>query len=298
MRIVTRPDFDGVVCAALLYEAEDIKEPVKWVEPNDVQKGLVDVHESDIIANLPFDDRCTLWFDHHYTNRTDKPFKGAFKIAPSAAGVIFEYYKDRFKYDYGELIKETDKIDSADLSLDEVLHPEKYASVLLSMTVLGREEADEIYRNNLVNLLRKNEINKVIDDPEVKERCQAVIEQNKKYKEILIKNTKLREHVSITDFRSFDKTPTGNRFLVYSLFPESVVSVKIYYDNDDKEKVSVGVGHSIFNRNCNVNVGLMLSKFEGGGHPGAGSCTFHVSKAKDNIPKILDILLKNEVNEN
>ena len=298
MRIVTRPDFDGVVCAALLYEAEDIKEPVKWVEPNDVQKGLVDVHEGDIIANLPYDERCTLWFDHHYTNRTDKPFKGAFKIAPSAAGVIFEYYKDRFKYDYGELIKKTDKIDSADLSLDEVLHPEKYAYVLLSMTVLGREEADEIYRNNLVNLLRKNEIDKVLDDPEVKERCQAVIEQNKKYKEILIENTKLREHVSITDFRSFDKTPTGNRFLVYSLFPESVVSVKIYYDNDDKEKVSVGVGHSIFNRNCNVNVGLMLSKFEGGGHRGAGSCTFNVSKAKDNIPKILDILLKNEVNEN
>jgi nanoRNase/pAp phosphatase (c-di-AMP/oligoRNAs hydrolase) len=298
MRIVTRPDFDGVVCAALLYEAEDIKEPVKWVEPNDVQKGLVDVHEGDIIANLPFDERCTLWFDHHYTNRTDKPFKGAFKIAPSAAGVIFEYYKDRFKYDYSELIKETDKIDSADLSLDQVLHPEKYAYVLLSMTVLGREEADESYRHNLIYLLRKYDIDKVLDDSEVKERCQAVIEQNKKYKEILIENTKLREHVSITDFRSFDKTPTGNRFLVYSLFPESVVSVKIYYDNDDKEKISVGVGHSIFNRNCNVNVGLMLSKFEGGGHRGAGSCTFHASKAKDNIPRILDILLKNEVNEN
>ena len=298
MRIITRPDFDGVICAALLYEAKRITEPVKWVRPSEMQKGRVDIRKGDIIANLPYDERCSLWFDHHYSNRINRPFKGAFKIAPSAAGVIFEYYKDRFKYDYSELIKETDKIDSADLSLDEVLHPEKYAYVLLSMTVLGREEADEIYRNNLVNLLRKNEIEKVLDDPEVKERCQAVIEQNKKYKEILIENTKLREHVSITDFRSFDKTPTGNRFLVYSLFPESVVSVKIYYDNDDKEKVSVGVGHSIFNRNCNVNVGLMLSKFEGGGHRGAGSCTFHVSKAKDNIPKILDILLKNEVNEN
>jgi oligoribonuclease NrnB/cAMP/cGMP phosphodiesterase (DHH superfamily) len=298
MRIVTRPDFDGVVCAALLYEAENVEVPVKWVEPNDMQRELVDVQEGDIIANLPYNEKCTLWFDHHHTNRIDKPFKGAFKIAPSAAGVIFEYYKDKFKRDYSKLIKKTDKIDSADLSLDEVLYPEKYGYVLLSMTVLGRDEYDELYWNRLVDLLRKLEIDKVLEDPEVKARCNAVIEKNKKYKEILKENTKLKGHVSITDFRSFDKTPTGNRFLVYSLFPEAVVSVKIRYDNDIKEKVAVSVGHSIFNRNCNVNVGLMLSSFEGGGHRGAGACRFHVSKAQDYIPKILDILLRNEPNEN
>lgn len=294
MRIVTRPDFDGVVCAVLLYEAEKIKEPVKWVQPNDMQRGLVDVHEGDIIANLPYDKRCTLWFDHHYTNRTDKPFKGAFKIAPSAAGVIYEYYKDRFQRDYSELIRETDKIDSADLSLDEVLCPEKYSYVLLSMTISNQEEPDEQYWNRLIDLLRKFEIDKVLDDPEVKEQCKAVIKQNKQYKGILIENTKLKEHVSITDFRSFDNTPIGNRFLVYSLFPKAVVSVKIYYENDAKEKVSVSVGHNIFNQNCNVNVGLMLSRFEGGGHRSAGACTFHVSKADIYIPEILDILLKNE----
>ena len=294
MRIVTRPDFDGVVCAVLLYEAEKIKEPVKWVQPNDMQKGLVDVHEGDIIANLPYNKRCTLWFDHHYTNRTDKPFKGAFKIAPSAAGVIYEYYKYRFQRDYSELIRETDKIDSADLSLDEVLHPEKYSYVLLSMTISNQEEPDEPYWNRLIDLLRKLEIDKVLDDPEVKEQCKAVIKQNRQYKGILIENTRLKEHVSITDFRSFDKTPIGNRFLVYSLFPEVVVSVKIHYENDSKEKVSVSVGHNIFNQNCNVNVGLMLSRFEGGGHRSAGSCTFHASKSDIYIPEILDILLKNE----
>lgn len=297
MRIVTRPDFDGVVCAALLYEAENIKKPVKWVEPNDMQKGLVDIHEGDIIANLPYDDRCALWFDHHHTNEIHKPFNGSFKVAPSAAGIIFEYYKDRFKLDYRELIKETDKIDSADLSLDEVLHPENYGYVLLSMTVLGRDEHNERYWNRLVDLLRKFDIQRVLQDPEVKAHCDAVVEMNKAYKQILKENTKLIQHVSITDFRSFDKTPAGNRFLVYSMFPEAVVSVKIRYDNDDKEKVAVSVGHSIFNRNCNVNVGLMLSKFEGGGHRGAGSCQFHVSKAQDYIPKILDILLKNQDNE-
>lgn len=298
MQIITRPDFDGVVCALLLYEAENIEGPVKWVEPNEVQKGLIDVREGDIIANLPFDERCTLWFDHHHTNRTDKSFKGSFKIAPSAAGIIYEYYKDRFRRDYSELIKETDKIDSANLSLDEVIHPEKYSYVLLSMTVLGRDEYDEPYWNKLVELLRKYEIEEVVNDPEVKKRCKAVVETNKKFKDILQKNTKLIKHVSVTDFRSFDKTPTGNRFLVYSLFPESVVSVKIRCHNDDKDMISVGVGHSIFNRNCNVNVGHMLSNFEGGGHRGAGACTFHVSKAEAYINQILDILIKNEPNEN
>lgn len=294
MRIITRPDFDGVVCASLLYEAEDIEGSVKWVEPDEVQKGLVDVREGDIIANLPYDERCSLWFDHHHSNRIDTPFKGSYKIAPSAAGVIYEYYKDRFQRDYSELVKETDKIDSANLSLDEVLRPEKYSYVMLSMTILGRDEVDETYWDNLVGYLRKYDINQVINFPEVQKRCRSVIEQNKLFKDILQNNTKLIKHVSVTDFRPFDKTPTGNRFLVYSLFPEAIVSVKIRHPDNSKEKMSVSVGHSIFNRQCNVNVGRMLSKFEGGGHHGAGSCMFHVSKAEEYIARILDILLKNE----
>jgi uncharacterized UPF0160 family protein len=96
MRIVTRPDFDGVVCAVLLHDVETITEPVKWVEPGDVQRGLVEIHAGDIIANLPYDDRCTMWFDHHFTNRIDKPFKGAFREAPSAAGIIYDFYPNQF----------------------------------------------------------------------------------------------------------------------------------------------------------------------------------------------------------
>ncbi len=298
MRIVTRPDFDGVVCAVLLFEAENVTEPVKWIEPNDMQRGLVDVQQGDIIANLPFDDRCSLWFDHHYTNKIDKPFEGAFKIAPSAASVIFNYYKDKFKRDYTELIKETDKIDSADLSLDEVLHPEKYGVVWLSMTVSGDDEYDERYWNRLVHLLRKFDIDEVLKHPKVKSRCNGVVETNKIYKDILKEYTTLNRHVSITDFRAFDKMPAGNRFLVYSMFPEAVVSVKIRYDDEDKKRVAVSVGHSIFNRNCKVNVGVMLSAFEGGGHRAAASCRFAAGKANDYIPKIIDILLKNENNEN
>jgi len=297
MRIVTRPDFDGIVCSVLLYEALDVKEPVKWAEPNEMQKGLIDIQTGDIIANLPYNENCALWFDHHITNRVDKPFKGAFQIAPSAARIIFEYYKNAYKRDYSELINKTDRIDSANLTLDEILHPEKYAYVLISMTIESREKPVEPYCDKLVELLKKYDISDVCEDPEVIKQCMATIEQNKTYRVLLEEHTRLREHVSITDFRSFEKTPSGNRFLVYSLFPETVVNIKIHYDSKDKEKIRVHVGHSIFNRNCNVNVGLMLSEFEGGGHRGAGGCRFHVKDFEENFHKIIDILLKNERNE-
>ena len=297
MRIITRPDFDGVVCAALLYETEKITEPVKWVEPNDMQRGLINVRAGDIIANLPYDDRCTLWFDHHHTNKIDIPFDGAFKIAPSAARIIYEYYKDKFKHDYSELIQQTDKIDSADLSLDEVLYPEKYGPVILSMTVLGMDGYDEEYWNRLVHLLRKSDIDEVLKDPQVKTQCEIIKAKNKIYKDILKENTRVKEHVSITDYCNLSETPTGNRFLVYSMFPETVVSVTIRYDDKEKKRIAVSVGHSIFNRNCKVNVGLMLTAFGGGGHRAAASCRFDAEKADDYIPKIIDILLKNEDNE-
>jgi len=297
MRIVTRPDFDGVVCAALLYETEDITEPVKWVEPSDMQKGMIEIRQGDIIANLPYNEKCSLWFDHHYTNTINKSYNGAFKIAPSAAGIIFEYYRDKLKQDYSELIEETDKIDSADLSLDEVRHPENYPYIFLSMTISGRNEADEAYCNRVVNLLRRFEIDDIINDQGVNERCRTVKSNNKKYKELLKKYTQIKNHVAITDFRSLNETPDGNRFLAYSLFPESVVNVKIRYDDKERQMIALSIGHSIFNKNCNINVGLLLSRFEGGGHQGAAACRFHVSKADSYIPEIIEILLKNEPNE-
>ena len=297
MRIVTRPDFDGVVCAALLFNALDIKEPVKWVEPNVLQRGLVEIRSGDVIANLPYDDRCTLWFDHHYTNRIDRSFKGEFRIAPSAAGIIYEHYKDRFDRDYSELVAATDKIDSANLTLDEVQNPEKHGYVLLSMTLTDGSHPNEDFWNKLVALIGRHDLQKVLNDPDVKQRCTEVIRQNEQYAVYLRENTHLERHVSVTDFRHLNKIPAGNRFLVYSLFPESFVNVRIRYEDKDKEMIAVSVGHSIFNSQCNVNAGLLLAAFEGGGHYGAASARFSADKANVYIPQIIDILLENKNNE-
>jgi hypothetical protein len=297
MRIVTRPDFDGIACAVLLCEALDIIAPVVWVEPNDVQKGLLQIQKGDIIANLPYDERCTLWFDHHYTNQIAGPFKGAFKIAPSAAGIIYQYFKGQFQRDYSELVQAADKIDSANLTLEEVLHPENHPYVLLSLTVSNEDQPNEDYWNKLVELFKKYSIRQILKDPEVKQHCQTVTKQNDRYVEVLKTHTVLNKHVAITDFRPLDRPPSGNRFLVYSLFPESFVNVRIRYEDRNKQMVVVNVGHSIFNPNCKVNVGLMLVHFGGGGHRGAGSARFHTSQSDDYISRIIDCLVKNENNE-
>jgi oligoribonuclease NrnB/cAMP/cGMP phosphodiesterase (DHH superfamily) len=297
MRIVTRPDFDGIVCAVLLREALNIVKPVKWVEPNTLQRGLVEICKGDIIANLPYKDNCVLWFDHHYTNRIYRSFRGVFKIAPSAAGLIYEYYKGQFKRDYRELVAATDKIDSADLTLDQVLHPEKYDYVLLSMTVFNGDHSSEHYWDKLVALIGKYDIRNVLDHPDVKQRCDDVIQQNKQYAVFLKESTRLEKNVSITDFRHLSKIPIGNRFLVYSLFPESYVNLRIRYEEKHREMIAVNVGHSIFNPGCQVNAGLLLADFEGGGHRGAASTRFHMSKAEEYIPQIIAALQKNESNE-
>jgi hypothetical protein len=297
MRIVTRPDFDGIVCAVLLFEALDIKEPVAWVEPNHVQKGLVKIQNEDIVANLPYSEGCALWFDHHFTNQIDKPFKGAFRIAPSAAGIIFQYYQSSFRRNYSELVQAADKIDSANLTLDEVLHPEKYPYVLVSLTISNEVQPNEPYWNRLVELFRTSDIHQILKNAEVKQHCKTVVAQNDRYMEFLREHTRLNQHISITDFRPFDNPPGGNRFLVYSLFPESAVNVRIRYEGSNKDVVAVNVGHSIFNPRCNVNVGLMLAQFDGGGHRGAGSTRIPSEKADEVIQQIIDCLVKNENNE-
>ncbi len=289
MRIVTRPDFDGVVCAALLMDALGIAPPVLWVQPSEMQHRQVAVAAGDVIANLPYHENCALWFDHHVSNRRQTDFEGAFEIAPSAAGIVHAYYRDRLDRDYAELIRQTDRIDSADLTLDEILHPEDHPYVLLSMTVSAQDPEDADYWEHLVTLLRTRSIEAIMRDPQVEQRSRRVVAANIAYEAALKAHTTMHGPVSLTDFRGLDPTPNGNRFLVYSLFPECTVNVKIVFDGE--EMASIKVGHSILNRGCRVNVGKMLTDFDGGGHPGAGACRIPREKAQAYLEGILRVLL-------
>jgi nanoRNase/pAp phosphatase (c-di-AMP/oligoRNAs hydrolase) len=208
--------------------------------------------------------------------------------------LIHRYYGDTFSRDFSELVRQADKIDSADLTEEEVLHPENHPYILLSMTLSGRHPDDEPYWNQIVRLLQTSSVDQIMKDPEVAARCEEVIEDNRTYRDLLKTHTTVHGQVAVTDFRGLEKDPSGNRFLVYSLYPESAVQVKIRFDGSDPNRVIVSVGHSIFNRNCRVNVGLLMKRFEGGGHPGAGSCRFHVSKSDAYISAILSTLIQND----
>ena len=296
MRIVTRPDFDGVVCAVVLEEALTLEDPTLWAEPNDMQQGMVEIREGDVIANLPYDSGCRLWFDHHATNQIETSFEGSFAVAPSAAGLVWAYYKDRIKKDFSELIREADRIDSADLTRDEVERPEAYPYVLLSMTIFGRKGEDRSYWDHLVELLRTRPIAGVMADSEVRRRCESVVAQNREYRRHLITNTDVKDGVSITDFRRYVEAPEGNRFLVYAMYPDAYVSVKIRYVDRAKKRVVLSVGHSIFNVSCNVHAGHLMSMYNGGGHFGAAACTFESTKAEKIIPRIIGALQENRPN--
>jgi len=297
MRIVTRPDFDGIVCAVLLSDALTITKPTAWVEPGDMQRNRVDIRSGDIIANLPYHENCALWFDHHYSNRIAAPFEGLYRVAPSAAGLVAEYYRDRFRRKFSELVRQADKIDAAELTPEEVQFPENHPYLILSMTITGHEKNDESYWNRLVDLLGSQSMDAVMADAEVERRCAQTVERNRAYEAYLQAHTRMIGQVAVTDFRSLDTPPSGNRFLVYSLFPKSIVNVKIRYASENPDKVLLSVGHSIFNRNCHVNVGAMLSRFGGGGHKGAGACSFPAHQAEETIARIIEILVNNQKEE-
>ncbi|MDX9786285.1 MAG: exopolyphosphatase [Desulfobacterales bacterium] len=299
LRIVTRPDFDGVVCAVLLLEAMAIERPVKWVQPDEVQQTGIDIDERDILANLPFDPRCGLWFDHHYSNIPTHQFQGAFQLAPSAARVIYNYYRNRFNGRFCRLVKKADKIDSADFTVEDVLHPENDPYFLLSLTLPHTTPglSETAYVEKVVSLLRNTDIHGVLTDDDVRKRCSNTIEQDRQFKVLLKSRTRLKDRVSLTDYRPIHPLQKGNRFLIYTLFPDMLAAIEICYRDERKERVRISVGHNIFNRVCRVNIGRMLSEYGGGGHREAGGCTLRANEVDRYLPRIIQTLIENEPNE-
>ncbi len=306
MRVVTRADFDGLVCAAIITAMEEI-DSFLFVEPKFMQDGKVEVRPGDIIANLPYHPNCSLWFDHHITNKAPGfgensivPGKGAFRLAPSAARVVYEYYvavegawkrdalkilnSDRFKY----LLQETDRVDAALLAPEDVLHPRGY--VLISMTIDGVRPQDEPYWIRLIELLRDVPVEEILKDPDVKRRCQEVLDSQERLKQILLQRTTIKGNVIFVDLRGVKDLPEGNRFLVYTLFPKGNISLKITEDSQRPNTTAISVGYNIFNTTSKVNVGALLEKFGGGGHRVVGSCRVPNNEADEAIAQILEAI--------
>ncbi|MBM3327516.1 MAG: exopolyphosphatase [Calditrichaeota bacterium] len=288
-RITTRADWDGLVSAALLSVVEDC-DRIRFIEPGPFQDGKGEVTPDDIVANLPYRQGCALWFDHHSSNKLEAvDFRGAWWIAPSAARVIYEYYgQDEALAGWDELIEITDRIDSAALTMEEIKNPR--GLILVSMTVEGKRLQDEPYWLHLIRLLIKNDTAALLADPKVQNRCEEFRYINEEFGQALNIYSDMVGNVLVTDFREVFHGEQGNRFLAFALFPNCNVWVKAFDHPNDPARVQISVGHSIFNRTCNVNVGELMARYGGGGHKGAGTCRPLKTEADRILSEILGVL--------
>jgi len=294
MRLVTRADLDGLACAIVVVENEKSIDDIVLIHPQEVTDKKADIREGDIVANLPYHPACSRWFDHHLlTESNEKPppeFDGIYRIAPSAAQLVWEYYGSPPKYT--QLIEETNRLDSAQLTEADVLKPRDY--ILLGFTLdprtgLGDEAA---YFLKLLDWLRKKSLKEVLLEDDVRRRIIRMFEQNEEFCWTTIDVSRLDGNVIFTDFRRVKDPPAGNRFLVYTLFPEANVSVRAQW-GPKRQSVMVNVGHSIFNRTCQTSIGELMSDYGGGGHRGAGSTPLPVIEADTKILEMIDVLQKN-----
>lgn len=297
MRLLTRSDFDGLACAVLLKYIGVI-DHWKFVHPKDLQDNLVEVGPDDCLANVPYVEGCGLWFDHHSSEAERNAYQGKYtgesRNCPSCAHVIYDYYggKERFPQ-FDELLIAVDKVDSADLTIDEVLHPKDWVLLGFIMdprTGLGRFRNFTISNYQLmekmIDYCADHSIKEILEMSDVQERVSLYWEQNEKFIEMVRTHTRVENNIIISDMRGIDPIYAGNRFLIYSLYPEGNISIWIV-NGKGGEGCSAAVGYSVINRTSQVDVGKLMLKYGGGGHKVVGTCQFN----QDNMDEKLISLL-------
>lgn len=300
MRLLTRSDFDGLICAVLLKEAGIMKEWV-FVHPKDVQDGKVECNADDILANVPYAPGCGLWFDHH-SSEDDRlgviQFTGASKHSPSCARVIWEYYGGHktFPARFDTMLAFVDRCDSGDLTPEEVARPEGW--ILLSFlmdprTGLGRYRDYRISNYQLmmrlVDLCRTEPVEAILADPDVAERVKRYFEQEEQFRAMLKARSRVAGKVLLIDLRNQEEIYTGNRFTAYALFPEANVSVQVIWGKA-RQNVVLTVGKSIFDKSNPVDIGRLMLSYGGGGHRNVGTCQVPENQADRIIEDVVTLL--------
>ena len=297
MRLLTRSDFDGLACAALLKELRVI-DNWKFVHPKDMQDGLVEVTGDDVLANVPYVKGCKMWFDHHSSESerldADIVFEGESRLEDSAARVIYEYYGGKGKLPhFEEMVKAVDKVDAAKLTGDEILNPEGWVLLGFVMdprTGLGRFRdfriSNYVLMENLIDACATQDINEILRNPDVEERVKLYFEQDALFRDMIAKYTRVDGCAIITDLRGVETIFAGNRFLIYSLYPDQNISIWAV-DGRGKLNCPIAVGHSVLNRTCKTNVGTLMLKYGGGGHFQVGTCQVDYQDADKVINEIV-----------
>jgi nanoRNase/pAp phosphatase (c-di-AMP/oligoRNAs hydrolase) len=300
-RLVTRSDFDGLVCAVLLRELGLIQDDILFVHPKDMQDGLVEITGRDITTNLPYVESAHLVFDHHHSETIrvgERDNHVCDPDAPSAARVVYEYYGgiERFPDISEEMMLAVDKADSADFTLDEILDPQGW--VLLSFlmdarTGLGRFHEFRISNYQLmmelIDYCRHHSAEQTLELPDVRERVELYFDHQDRFKEQLERSSTVHGNLVVLDLRNEETIWPGNRFMIYALNPECNISIHVIWGKQRQNTV-FAVGHSIFDRTSNTDIGELMLSFGGGGHRSAGTCQIDNDRADAVLDELIEII--------
>ncbi|KGY14055.1 exopolyphosphatase [Vibrio tubiashii] len=282
-RLVTRSDFDGLVCAVLLKQLELIDE-IKFVHPKDMQDGIIEITPNDIVTNLPYVKQAHLVFDHHLSELLRNPEQNENHIinpdAPSAARVVWEYYggEEVFPSDWLGMMEAVDKGDSAQFNRDEVLDSTGWNLLNFLMdarTGLGRFREFRISNYalmmDLIEYCKNHSIEQILSLPDVKERIDLYREHENLFKEQIVRCSTVYKNLIFLDLTEEEIIYAGNRFIIYALFPQCNISIHKMW-GFQKQNTVFATGKSIFDRSSKTNVGELMLKYGGGGHKAAGTC--------------------------
>ncbi len=300
MRLLTRSDFDGLVCAVLLVE-KGVVDSYTFVHPKDVQDGKVDVTANDVLANVPYVPGCGMWFDHHTSEnerlKSNMPeFEGESYPADSCAQVIWDYYdgEDTYGEHFIPLLNAVNKTDSAKLTRDEILNPQGWILLSYMMdarTGLGRFQDYTISNyqlmEDMIQYCRTKTAAEILEISDVQERIKRYNEQTDLFKVMIKSCATVDKNVVITNLMQEEMIYSGNRFMIYALYPKQNIEVRVMWGKG-KENVVFACGHSILNRTSQTNVGKLMLEHGGGGHNQVGTCQVSVDEWDTALSKIVN----------
>jgi nanoRNase/pAp phosphatase (c-di-AMP/oligoRNAs hydrolase) len=297
-RLVTRSDFDGLVCAVLLNELELIDD-IKFVHPKDMQDGKIEITERDITTNLPYVAAAHLSFDHHLSETIRNTGERKNHIidpqAPSAARVVYDYYggKKALPTITDEMMDAVDKADSAQFSIDEIINPTGWVLLNYLMdarTGLGRFREFRISNYtlmmDLIKYCRNHSIEEILALPDVKERVDLYFEQKQKAGEQIQRCATVHKNLVVLDLRNEETIWAANRFLIYALFPQTNISIHVMW-GVQKQNTVFATGKSIIDRSSKTNVGELMLQYGGGGHHAAGTCQVDNDQAERTLEALI-----------
>jgi nanoRNase/pAp phosphatase (c-di-AMP/oligoRNAs hydrolase) len=296
-RLVTRSDFDGLVCAVLLKYL-DLIDDIKFVHPKDMQDGLIAIGPTDITTNLPYVEGVHLAFDHHSSEiirNTQTVNQIIDPDAPSAAHVVCRYFGgvSRFPASWKEMLDAVDKGDSAQYRVDDILEPKGWTllnHIMDARTGLGRFRDFRVSNYdlmmNLIDYCSFHTIDEILALPDVRERTDLYFSHQERFEEQITRCATIRNNLVVLDLRNEETIYAGNRFVVYALFPACNISIHEMW-GVKKAKTVFAIGKSIVNRTSKTDIGELCLRYGGGGHANAGTCQIDNDRADDVLAELI-----------